>query len=147
MTSKERVLARERERGRKAALDLQGRAPGMTGTEVIAEEDSVPAFDPQKDYSGWPVGAPVADEGQVWVLIQPHNAANYQGRPSALRALWGLTHTTDPAKAKSWVDAYGTSGMYMTGECYVDGDGVVHRCKRDNVVYDAAALPEAWETV
>lgn len=105
----------------------------------------MPDFDAQKDYSACPAGTPVADEGQVWTLIQPYNAANYQGRPSTLRALWGLCHTKDPAKAKAWVDPYGTSGMYMTGECYKDASGTVHRCLQDNVVYDAAALPSAWE--
>ncbi|MGM9588311.1 MAG: hypothetical protein ACI3VA_12610 [Candidatus Limivicinus sp.] len=131
--------------GRRQALDLQERASGLTGTELIAEEQKVPAFDPNKDYSSWPVGAPVADQGQVWTLLQPYNAANYEGRPAMLRALWGLAHTTDPAKAKPWVDPYGTSGMYMAGECYKDADGAVHRCLKDNTVYDAAALPGAWE--
>lgn len=133
--------------GRRQALDLQERAPTMTGTEIIAEETNVPAFDSGKDYSAWPVGAPVADEGQVWTLIQAHNAADYNGRPSTLRALWGLAHTTDPVKAKPWVDPYGTSGMYMAGECYIDADGAVHRCLAENTVYDAVALPGAWEDV
>lgn len=133
--------------GRRQALDLQERAAGLTGTELIAEEQKIPAFAPGKDYSSWPVGAPVADEGQVWTLLQPHNAANYDGRPSTLRALWGLAHTKDPATAKPWVDPCGTSGMYMAGECYRDESGLVHRCLNDNTVYDALALPGAWEGV
>ena len=145
MTNKELILGVMREQGRSDAMSLRSRAADMDGTAIIAEESKVPAFDPNKDYSAWPVGAPVADEGQVWTLIQPYNAANYQGRPSTLRALWGLTHTTDPAKAKPWVDPYGTSGMYMAKECYRAEDGTVYRCKADNTVYDAAALPSAWE--
>lgn len=133
--------------GRADALKLRTEAADLTGTQIIAREHSAPAFDPAKDYSNWPIGAPVTDEGQIWLLLQPHNAANYDGRPSTLRALWGLAHTTNPARAKPWVDSYGTSGMYMTGECYVDTDGVVHRCLQDNVVYDAKAQPSAWETV
>lgn len=131
--------------GRRQALALQAQASGMTGTEIIDQERNVPDFNPNKDYSQWPVDAPVSDEGQVWLLLQPHNASYYAGRPSALRALWGLAHTTDPAKAKAWVDPYGTSGMYMAGECYRANDGTVYRCKGDNTVYDAAALPIAWE--
>ena len=133
--------------GRADALDLQKRASGLTGTEIIAEETKSPAFNPVKDYSTWPAGSPVTDEGQVWLLLQPYNAAHYGGRPSTLRALWGLAHTTDPSVAKAWVDPYGTSGMYMKGECYKAVDGTVYRSLKDNLVYDAAALPSAWETV
>ena len=133
--------------GRSDALTLRSEAANLNGTEIIDREHAAPAFDPGKDYSTWPAGAPVTDEGQVWTLIQPHNAAHYSGRPSALRALWGLAHTTNPARAKPWVDPYGTSGMYMTSECYRDADGNVWRCKQDNTVYDAATWPEAWEVV
>ena len=147
MSSKDRVLARERQRGREAALDLAARAPDLDGTAIIAEEDHIPAFDPAFDYSGLTAGAPVRDEGQVWQLFQPHNAAHYTGRPATLRALWSLCHTKDPARAKPWVDPYGTSGMYMTGECYLAADGTVKRAKADNLVHDAAAYPAGWEDV
>lgn len=111
-----------RRSGKADALDLRERAPSLTGTEVIAEESKVPAFDPAKDYTNWPVSAPVADEDQVWILLIPHNAASYSGRPSTLRALWGLAHTTDPAKAKPWVASYGTSGLYKLDEvCTYNG--------------------------
>lgn len=133
--------------GRSDALVLRQEAANLNGTEIIDREHAAPAFDPQKDYSTWTKDAPVTDEGQVWTLIQPHNAANYAGRPSTLRALWGLAHTTNPAKAKPWVDPYGTSGMYMTGEVYKDAGGNVWRCLQDNTVYDAATWPEAWEVV
>lgn len=134
--------------GRAAALKLRNEAANLTGTEIIDREHDAPDFDPEKDYGAWRVGSPVADGGQVWTLIQPHNAAHYPGgRPSTLRALWGLAHTTNHEKAKPWVDPYGTSGMYMEGECYVDDAGVVWRCKQDNVVHPASAFPSAWEAV
>ena len=133
--------------GRENALKLRQEAANLTGTEIIDREYSTPAFDPGKDYSAFPVGAPVTDEGQVWQLIQPHNAANYAGRPSTLRALWGLVHTTDPEKAKPWVDAYGTSGMYMKGEVYKDKNGTVWRCINDNTVHNAAVYPAGWNEV
>lgn len=133
--------------GRSDALKLREAAKNLTGTEIIAQEVSVPAFDPQKDYSAWPVGSPVADEGQVWLLIQPYNAANYPQRPSELRAIWGLAHTTDPVRAKPWVDPYGTSGMYMVNECYKAEDGTVYRALLDNLVHDAEAYPQGWEVV
>ena len=133
--------------GRADALSLREEAAKLTGTQIIDREHSVPAFDPMKDYSTCPIGTPVSDEGQVWLLIQPHNAAHYEGRPSGLRALWGLARTKNPAKAKSWVNAYGTSGVYMTDECYKADDGTVYRAKQDNLVHDASALPDAWEVV
>lgn len=119
----------------------------MDGTAIIAMERAVPAWDKQQDYTGWPVGSHVADEDQVWTLITPHRAADYEGRPSTLRALWNLCHTKDPAKAKPWVNPEGQSGMYMTGECYRAESGTVYRCKQDNCVWDAAGLPSAWEEV
>lgn len=133
--------------GRAAALELRGVAASLTGTEIIDREQDAPAFDPRKDYSAWPAGSPVQDEGQVWALIQPYNAAHYEGRPSTLRALWGLLHTKNPAKAKPWVDSFGTSGMYMLDECYMDENGVVWRCLDNNVVYPASVLPDKWEKV
>lgn len=135
-----------RRQGKADALDLRGRAAGLDGTAIIAEETKVPPFDPNKDYSQWPVGAPVADEGQVWTLIQPHNAAAYIGRPSTLRALWGLTHTKDPAKAKPYVAPYGTSGQYMTDEHCTDA-GHLWRSKKDDNPYPPGAVgtDDWWE--
>lgn len=133
--------------GRADALKLREEAHSLNGTQIIDREFSIPAFDGKKDYSEYPVGSPVTDEGQVWTLIQPHNAGNYAGRPSTLRALWSLCHTTNPAKAKAWVDPFGTSGMYMTGECYKDADGNVWQAKQDNLVHDAAAYPDGWTLV
>ena len=133
--------------GRADALKLREEAHSLTGTQIIDREHSIPAFDGKKDYSAYPVGSPVTDEGQVWTLIQPYNAGNYAGRPSTLRALWSLCHTKNPAKAKAWVDPYGTSGMYMTGECYKDADGNVWQAKHDNLVHDAAGYPDGWTLV
>ena len=147
MNNREVVLSALKTQGKADALDLRSRAPEMDGTGLIAEEEKVPAFDPKKDYSAWAAGSPVADEGQVWTLLQPYNAAHYEGRPSTLRALWGLAHTTDPAKAKPWVDPYGTSGMYQLGECYKAEDGTVYRAMQNDLVYPADVLPGAWEAV
>ena len=44
MTSKERVLQRERDRGRMAAQAVQEAAPTMTGTELNAADDRIPRF-------------------------------------------------------------------------------------------------------
>lgn len=146
MTNKELILGVMRDQGRADALDLRARAKDMDGTAVIAEEHKAPAFDPIMDYSGWPVGAPVTDEGQVWTLIQPHRAADYSGRPSTLRALWGLAHTKDPAKAKPWVAPYGTSGLYKIDEVCVQS-GHIWRNLYDNNDFPPETLgaEDRWE--
>lgn len=131
--------------GRSDALALRREAAGLTGTQIIDREAAVPAFDPYKDYSSFPVGAPVSDGGQVWTLIQPYNAAYYDGRPADLRALWSLAHTKNPARAKAWVEPQGTSGMYMRGECYRAENGTVWQALEDNLVYDAQTLPNKWK--
>lgn len=142
------VMETLRRQGKASALALREKAPEMTGTQLIAEEDFIPDFDPTKDYSKWPVGSPVRDEGQVWVLIQPHNAAHYEARPSGNRAMWGLAHTTDPNKAKPYVAPYGTSGLYANGECMRWKDGFVYRCIAPQPTeYTPESYPEYWEKV
>lgn len=140
------VMETLRKQGKASALALREKAPGMTGTEIIAEEHFVPDFDPKKDYASWPVGAPVRDEGQVWLLLQPHNAVRYDGRPAALRALWGLAHTKDPAKAKPFVGPSGTSGLYMAGECAV-WEGKVYCSNKDNNPYSPGEYAQWWDKV
>ena len=85
------------------------------------------------------------------MVIQPHNAAHYEGRPSTLRALWGLAHTKDPARAKPFVEPLGTSGLYMTGECCTDpgaeDPAAVYRSKVDNNAYAPSAYAANWEKI
>ena len=139
------------EEGRRQALDLIARAPELDGTAIIAEEEKIPAWSEKADYTGKAVGIPVADEGQVWLLLIPHRAADYVGRPATLRALWGLAHTKDPAKAKPWMPSYGVSGLYMIDECctYPAADGTTHvfRNKYDNNEFPPLTLnvEDRWE--
>lgn len=147
MNNKDFVLDMMRRNGAADAVALRTEAVGMDGTAIIAREGAVPDFVPSKDYTGWPAGAPVADDGQVWQLLQPYDSSAHPGRPAELRALWSLCHTTDPGRAKPWVGPLGTSGMYMIGECYRTEDGRVYRCLQDDTIHDAVDLPSAWEEV
>lgn len=156
MNNQELILSVMRAQGKAGAIDLRSRSAGMDGTAIIAEETKIPAFDPDKDYSGWPVGAPVTDsvegELQVFTLLQPHNASHYPGtRPSNAAALWSITHTKDPAKAKAWLPPNGTSGLYMKGEVCTDPayapPATVHRSKVDNNAFSPSAYPNNWEVV
>lgn len=130
------------------ALQTEAAAKTVTETEIIARESSAPRFDPNKDYTNWPINSPVRDEGQVWLLLIPHNAAHYTGRPSANRAMWGLAHTTDPKKAKPYVAPYGTSGLYSNGECMIWTDDLVYRCIAPQPTeYTPESYPAYWERV
>ena len=139
------------EEGRRAALDLASRAKDMDGTAIIAEEDHIPAWSSKTDFTGLPINTPVRDEDQVWLLLIPHNAAHYGGRPSTLRSLWGLAHTKDPAKAKPWMPSYGVSGLYMLDECctypHTDGSTHVWRNKHNNNEFPPLTLnvEDRWE--
>lgn len=146
--TKQETLRKMREMGLMEARALQTDAAGnvITETQIIGREEAAPRFDPSKDYSGWPARSPVRDGGQVWLLLIPHNAAHYTGRPADLRALWGLAHTTDPEKAKAWVAPYGTSGLYQRGEC-CKVDGVVYRSTEDDNPYSPTDYPAWWEKV
>lgn len=135
-----------REKGMADALKLRGRAANMDGTAVIAEAQKVPAFDSTKDYSTWPAGAPVQQEGQVYKLLQPHNAANYDGSPATLPALWGIMHTKDPAKAKPYVAPNGTSGLYMKDECCIF-NGKRYVSLADNNPYSPGEYAANWSEI
>ena len=157
MTSKERVLLREQHRaihegkaqGKADALDLAARAPGMDGTGIIAEEDHIPVWSKLAVYTQQHIGFPVRDGDQVYTLLMPHTPANNPGlRPAELPSVYGLLHTTDPAKAKPWVASSGTSGLYREEECCLFSGKVWRN------LYDGNAYPpltqgaeERWEEV
>ena len=162
MTSKERVLQRERDRakpvgkatGRADALDLAARAATMTETEIIAEEEKVPMFVWGTDYSGCPAGSPIGEivdgEVQIFAMLTPVNTAHYPGiTPNTERSLYSLMHTKDPAKAKPFVPTQGTSGMYMKDECCTDplaeDPTMVYRCKVKQTSYRPSEYPDHWE--
>lgn len=145
MTSKEKVLSRERSRGRAAALDLAARAFQMDGTSIIAEEDHIPDWSESAVYTGYHIDYPVRDKGQVYTILQPHTPAHNPGfRPADLPAIYSIRHTTDPKKAKPYMAPNGASGMYITGECAVENGGV-YRSTMDNNVWAPESYPAGWE--
>ena len=147
MEPKEYVLDKMKEVSLRAAEDLQAAAPDMDGTALIDREGDIPDFDPDKhQYLNWTAGQAVRDDGQVWKLLQPYDSTVYKDHPNDMRAQWGLMHTKDPAKAKPFVPAQGTSGIYMLDECCTEG-GKVYRSKVDNNVWTPGEYPDYWEEV
>lgn len=148
MTNKELVLAAMRSLGKSDAEDLQSRIPNMTDTEIINEEEKIPAWDGNKDYTTYPTGFavsfPIDGELNIFGLLQPHNAAHYPNdNPDNNRALWSLKHTKNPLKARGYVRPNGTSGLYMKEECYRSGE-VVYISKIDNNADTFEEYPQGW---
>lgn len=140
-----------RAQGRIDALNLRSRAVDMEGTEIIAEEEKIPQFNPKKDYSDFPVGSPVWElvdgEHQVFKLITPHNAEHYpSSTPSNTPALWSICHTKDPKKAKPYLPPNGTSGLYMTDEVCIKNSHLWRSKKNDNPYPPGELATQAfWE--
>ena len=128
------------------AQHLKEQGEGMSGTEIIDQEIFVPEWKPANYQT---VGAPVCYEGQVYKVLQVHDSTrNPDWTPAATPALWSICYTTDPAKAKPWLEPQGTSGMHYKDECYLADDGTVYRQIYDgDNVYDAEAMPERWQAV
>lgn len=148
MTSKERVLQRERDRGRVDALEVQDRSPNMTGTELYAVEDRIPWFKAAvakmnmlKRTAGFVCKSTA---GRVVKLLQPYDSEIYTGEPEELPAQYGFVWSDDPAKALPFV-AISTS-PYMTGNCCTE-NGSVYRSTIDNNVWAPSAYPQGWEPV
>ena len=148
MTSKERVLKREYDRGRVAALEVQEKSPDMTGTALYAVDDRIPRFAAavakmnMLDRAAGFVCKTTA--GRVVKLLQPYDSSIYTQEPEELPAQWGFVWSTDPAKALPFV-AISTS-PYMTGDCCAE-NGSVYRSTIDNNVFAPSAYPAGWEAV
>ena len=151
-TSKERVLAREKERGYllgyEKAQYIQTNADSMTGTELYAVDFNIPCFEAalaKMNMIDRPIGFTCkSSAGRVVRLLQVYDSDIYPQEPEELPAQWGFKWSTDPAKALPFV-AISTS-PYMTGDCCT-ADGVVYRSTMDNNVWSPVDYPSGWEEV
>jgi hypothetical protein len=148
MTSKERVLERERQRGLMAAKEVQTKATEMTGTELYAVGDRIPRFRAacaKLNMLDRRVGFVCrSTAGRVVRLLQPYDSDVFTQEPEELPAQWGFVWSTDPTKALPFV-ALATS-PYNTGDCCKEADRVF-RSKADNNVHAPSAWPDGWEEV
>ena len=143
MTDKELVLTTMRKYGKAVAENLQERAPEMNGTEIIAEEEFLPDFDPARQYLNYPAGYVCKSAlGNAVKLIQPYDSTIYTQQPEELSAQWGFYWSTDPKKAKPFV-AISTS-PYMTGDCCTH-NGHVWKSGQDNNVWEPGTVGVNWE--
>ena len=152
MTSKERVLQRERDRGRLAAQAVQEAAPTMTGTELNAADDRIPRFTEAVKHKNM-LNRKAGQEdgfvcrssaGRVVRLIQNYDSDIFTGEPEELKAQFRFVWSQDPAKAKPFI-AISTS-YYNTGDCCLNRAGQAVRSKIDVNTFDPDVNPEFWET-
>lgn len=145
MTSKERVLERERQRGKTAAHEVQEKAGGMTGTELYAVDDRIPRFAAACEKMNMlerPIGFVCkSSAGRVVKLIQPYDSTVFKQEPEELPAQFGFVWSTDPAKALPFI-ALSTS-PYNKGECCTE-NGEVFRSTVDGNVWAPSAYPAGW---
>lgn len=152
MTSKERVLQRERDRGRLAAQAVQEASSTMTGTELNAADDRIPRFTEAvkkqnmlKRTAGQTDGFVCkSSAGRVVRLIQNYDSDVNTGEPEELPAQWRFVWSQDPAKALPFI-ALSTS-PYDTGDCCTENGGT-YRSTMDGNVYAPSAYPKGWELV
>lgn len=150
MTSKERVLQRERDRGRLAAMEVQTRSSEMSGTELNAVDDRIPQFKEAvrrmnmlNRHAGMTDGFVCkSTAGRVVRLIQNYDSTIFTGEPEELPAQYGFVWSNDPEKAKPFI-ALSTS-PYMKGNCCTD-DSVPYRSIIDNNVFAPSVYPAGWE--
>ena len=134
--------------GRADALELQERSPGLTGTELNAEDDKIPSFQAavaKQNMLDRQVGFVCkSSSGRVVKLLQVYDSNVYTQEPEELPAQWGFVWSDDPAKAKPFI-ALSTS-PYMAGNCCTE-NGITYRSTIDNNVWAPSAYPAGWEVV
>ena len=151
MTSKERVLQRERERGRLAAQAVQEASPTMTGTELNAADDRIPRFAEavkHKNMLDRPAGQDdgfvcLSSAGRVVRLIQNYDSDVFTGEPEDLPAQFRFVWSQDPAKAKPFLAS--STSYYNKGDCCLNAAGEPRRSKIDVNTFDPDVSPQFWE--
>ena len=153
MTSKERVLKREYDRGRMAAQAVQESSPTMTGTELNAADDRIPRFAEAVKHknmlnrkAGQEAGFVCrSSAGRVVRLIQNYDSDVFTGEPEELPAQFRFVWSHDPAKAQPFLAS--STSYYNTGDCCLNRAGQPVRSKIDVNTFDPDVNPEFWETV
>ena len=151
MNSKERVLQRERDRGRMAAQAVQEASPTMTGTELNAADDRIPRFAEAVKHKNM-LNRKAGQEdgfvcrssaGRVVRLIQNYDSDIFTGEPEELPAQFRFVWSHDPSKAKPFIAS--STSYYNTGDCCLNGAGQAVRSKIDVNTFDPDVSPEFWE--
>lgn len=146
MTSKERVLKREYDKGRMDALEIQEKSTNMTGTELNAVDDRIPQFKEavkKMNMLQRPIGFVCkSSAGRVVKLLQNYNSDVYKDEPEELPAQWGFVWSSNPEHAKPFISL--STSPYMIGNCCSENEKI-YRSKIDNNVVSPSDYPYGWE--
>lgn len=146
MTSKERVLQRERDRGRLAAQEVQAKSSDMTGTQLNELDDRIPRFTAAvKKMNMLQRSAGFvckSSAGRVVKLLQPYDSSIYMAEPEELPAQWGFQWSTDPKKAQPFISL--ATSPYNTGDCCTYA-GHVWRSGQDGNTWAPLTINIKWE--
>ena len=153
MNSKERVLKREYDRGRMAALEVQERSRDMTGTELNAADDRIPRFAEAVKHENM-LNRKAGQEdgfvcrssaGRVVRLIQNYDSDVFTGEPEELPAQYRFVWSTDPTKARPFLAS--STSYYNKGDCCLDAAGNPRRSNIDVNTFDPDVSPQFWDAV
>ena len=150
MTSRERVLKRERDRGRLAAMEVQEKSSAMTGTELNAVDDRIPRFSEAVKHQNMLERKAGQEDGfvckstagRVVRLIQNYDSDVFTAEPEELPAQWRFVWSKDPAKARPFISL--STSPYDTGDCCTE-NGEVFRSTMDGNVWAPSTYPNGWE--
>lgn len=150
--AKTRVLTRERTRGHAAGLaaatDLQHRAGDMTGTELYAESERIPAFAAAAAKQNMLTRAAGfvcrSTAGRMVKLVQPYDSTLFTAEPEDLPAQWGFQWSTAPKDALPFVSI--STSPYGVGEVCMEGD-MIYRSTIEYNVHSPSEYPQGWEEV
>lgn len=142
------ILEKMRAQGKIDAIALQAISGEMTGTELNAQTNVIPAFTKAvkvKNMLDRPIGFVCkSSAGRVVALLQPYDSNVYTQEPEDLPAQWRFKWSTDPAKALPFVKM--ATSPYNIGDCCT-WEGVVKRSTIDNNVFSPSEYPQGWEDV
>lgn len=150
MTDRELILDTLRRMGGTIAAELQERSQSMSGTEINAEADYIPAFTAAKAKknmlertAGQENGFVCrSGAGRVVRLIQAYDSEIYPQEPEELPAQWRFVWSSNPAHALPFI-ALSTS-PYATGDC-CSYEGHVWRSGQDGNVWPPGTVGVSWE--
>lgn len=142
------ILEKMRAQGKIDAVALQAISGNMTGTELNAKTDMIPAFTEAVKVMNMldrPTGFVCkSSAGRVVALMQRYDSTVYTQEPEELPAQWRFKWSTDPAKALPFVKM--ATSAYNIGDCCT-WEGAVKRSTIDNNVYSPSEYPQGWEDV